>query len=346
MALQTRGSTNNTATLIQVLSSPLLLAPIERSLGLPEGAIVPTITIPKGATGMGPPGVLEVALQWGDPVEGKAILEKISKEYLTYSLRQRQEKLTQGLAFLDQQAPELQARVTALQNQLADFRQSTGFVEPLEQAALIKEQQTALSTQRKELEQEQARLEGQAAALRRGHFSVTSTQAFNPGLTSLSQEGSAGKDLGKTQGGSGQTTLSDDLFEVERQLAEAEATFTDDAPQVQELRAKRAKLRPLLQRQQLSPILASLNENRSQLAEIRLQQEQLARQFQGNPAQMKQYEALQQKLEVARDNLTSYIKARESFRLQVAQRTVPWKVMVQPRFGPRPVKPSVPRGLL
>jgi len=115
---------------------------------------------------------------------------------------------------------------------------------------------------------------------------------------------------------------------------------------VVELRAKRDMLRPLLQRRELDAIESSLSENRSQLEVIRLQQEQLSRRFQGNPSQMKQYEALQQQLGVARDNLTSYIKARESFRLQVAQRTVPWKLMVPPKFGRKPVTPNVPRGLL
>ena len=61
---------------------------------------------------------------------------------------------------------------------------------------------------------------------------------------------------------------------------------------------------------------------------------------------MQKYEALQQQLEVARDNLTSYIKARESFRLQVAQRTVPWSILIPPGFGRLPVKPSVSRSLL
>ncbi|MEB3323884.1 MAG: polysaccharide biosynthesis tyrosine autokinase, partial [Cyanobacteriota bacterium] len=344
LALPGGRSTTNTATLIQVLSSPLLLAPIERSLGLPEGVLGPTITTPKALAGMGmgSPGVLEVTLQWGDPVEGKAILEKISKEYLTYSLRQRQEKLTQGLAFLDQQAPELQARVMALQNQLADFRQSTGFVEPMEQAAAIKEQQLALSTQRKELEQQQARLEGLAAAVRRGQLNSTPFEGANASV----QGANGGKASGKSLEGGAVTNLLQDLLEVEKQLAEAQALYTNEAPQVVELRAKRDKLRPLLQRRELDAIQSSLSENRSQLAEIRRQQEQLARRFQGNPAQMKQYEALQQKLDVARDNLTSYIKARESFRLQVAQRTVPWKVMAPPRFGPRPVKPSVSRNLM
>lgn len=49
---------------------------------------------------------------------------------------------------------------------------------------------------------------------------------------------------------------------------------------------------------------------------------------------------------VARDNLTSYIKARENFRLQVAQRTVPWSVLAPPQFGQKPVKPSVSRNLM
>jgi capsular exopolysaccharide synthesis family protein len=346
LALQGRGSLNNTATLIQVLSSPMLLGPIEQGLGLPQGVLAPVITTPK-ADGSGRPGVLEVGLQWGDPVQGQTILKKISTEYLSYSLRQRQEKLTQGLAFLDQQAPELQSRVASLQNRLAEFRQSTGFVEPMEQAALINGQLSGLSNQRKQLEQEQARLEGQAAAVRRGQLQVSPVEASSAlaqgGVGPNSSEQGSGKAGG---GGASPSTLSVDLFQVERQLAEAEASFTNDAPQVRELQAKRARLRPLLQRQQLDPILASLSENRLQLAEIRRQQEQLSRQFQGNPGQMKQYEALQQQLGVARDNLTSYIKARESFRLQVAQRTVPWKVMVPPQFGSRPVKPSVSRGLL
>jgi len=344
LALQAGGSTTNTSTLIQVLTSPLLLAPIEQSLGLNEGILAPTITAPKAAAGMGMgnPGVLEVALQWDDAAQGKIILEKISKEYLFYSLRQRQEKLTQGLAFLDQQAPELQARVTALQNQLADFRQSTGFVEPMEQAAAIKGQQLGLSTQRKELEQQQARLEGLAAAVRRGKLSST---PFQGGSTAL--DGTAGGQTAASGlAGGAFSALLQDLTQVEKQLAEAQATYTEDAPQVMELRAKRDRLRPLLQRRELDAIQSSLSENRSQLAEIRMQEEQLSRRFQGNPSQMKQYEALQQQLGVARDNLTSYIKARESFRLQVAQRTVPWKVMAPPRFGRKPVKPSVPRNLL
>jgi succinoglycan biosynthesis transport protein ExoP len=78
---------------------------------------------------------------------------------------------------------------------------------------------------------------------------------------------------------------------------------------------------------QLDAIEASLKENGSQLQEIQRQMAQMGRSFNANPQKSKQYEALQQQLEVA-------------------QRTVPWSVLSKPRFGSRPVKPSVPRSLL
>jgi succinoglycan biosynthesis transport protein ExoP len=348
VAIQGKASLN-TGTLIQVLTSPLLLSPLEQRLGLADGQLGSIIiTTPKSSGSED--GVLEVSLLWPDPDQGLEILRNVSREYLAYSLRQRQEKLTQGLAFLDRQAPELQARVTSLQNRLALFRQRSGFVEPAEQAAAIQAQQQSLSNNRKDLEQEQAKLEGLIQAVQRGGSATyAGTAAGNAPSSSTSDsqsEGSADKPADSPKGQAASGALLQDLFQVEKQLAEAEAIYTDSAPQVRELRAKRDTLRPLLQRRTLDTLRTQYSENQSRLLEIRRQQDQLARRFLVNPLQMQQYEALQQQLAVARDNLTSYIKARENFRLQVAQRTVPWSILVPPRFGIVPVKPSVSRSLM
>ena len=134
---------------------------------------------------------------------------------------------------------------------------------------------------RKALEQQQARLEGLAAAVQRGQLNNSS---FLPGDATLQPGGRSGSGAGLEAGGV--TNLVGDLIEVEKQLAEAEATYTDAAPQVQELRAKRNKLRPLLQRRQMEAIQSSLSENQAQLTAIQRQQNQLAGRFMGNPAQM------------------------------------------------------------
>jgi succinoglycan biosynthesis transport protein ExoP len=71
----------------------------------------------------------------------------------------------------------------------------------------------------------------------------------------------------------------------------------------------------------------------------------LAAQVARNSELVQRYDALQQRLTVARTNLSSYLASRESFRLQVAQRTVPWQVIVPPEFSPAPMQPSLSRGL-
>lgn len=60
---------------------------------------------------------------------------------------------------------------------------------------------------------------------------------------------------------------------------------------------------------------------------------------------MRQYESLKQQLQVAQNSLNSYISARESFRLQMAQRTLPWRILSPPQFSQSPDGPNVPRNL-
>jgi succinoglycan biosynthesis transport protein ExoP len=349
-ALMGSGSTN-TATLLQVLTSPLLLRPVENRLGLDADTLGSDLTVSTPAIRAnrgGESGVLVVSLQWRDPEQGLAILEELSRTFLGYSLRQRQEKLTQGLAFLDQQAPNLQERVNSLQSKLAAFRRSKGFVEPEQEAESILNQRQALAVQIDGLQQEQARLEGRLAAVRRGDLgtSRTTSPALLPEASSppTPSSDSVNAPVASRVGSQPPEPLKD-LNQIELALAEAQANFTDTAPQVRELRSKRDRLRPLLQARQESELQADLSQNLSQQKEIGQQLARLARAFQANPNQIKQYQSLQQELDVARENLSSYIKARESFRLQVAQRTVPWSVLSPPRFGAKPVKPSIGRNL-
>ena len=94
VALQRSGRTN-TSTLIEVLTSPLLLNPLEQKLGVEVGSVANRLTVtPSGGGRQGATeGVLVVSLLWPNPKEGEQILWRMSQEYLTYSLRQRQEKL-------------------------------------------------------------------------------------------------------------------------------------------------------------------------------------------------------------------------------------------------------------
>jgi succinoglycan biosynthesis transport protein ExoP len=323
LAIRKTGAVD-TAVLIQVLRSTLLLEPVARRFDLPVEVIGSKLTVADADRKA--QGVLNVTLQWENPAQGEALLQALAERYLDYSLRQRQEKLRQGLAFLDEQAPELQKRMARVEQELASFRRSSGFLEPATSAAALQERRQQLLSRQQELAQRRAQLSNLAASVQAGRLLGQQFQAQEL-VTEVYPK------------------LREDLTQVEKELADADATFTAEAPQVRSLRARRDELRGLLQRRELDVLATQLSDNRAQQAEVERQLSSLARQFSGNPALVKQYDAIQQRLTVARDNLSSYIKSRESFRLEVAQRTVPWQVIVPPKFLPSPVKPSLSRNL-
>ena len=117
-----------TPDLVEVLKSPLLIDPLARQFGQPPQRLERSLTVKTPNRQV--EGVLEITLRWGDREQAGQLLRALAQSYLDYSLIQRQEKLRQGLAFLDQQAPALQRRVAAMQQDLSTFRRRHQFLEP------------------------------------------------------------------------------------------------------------------------------------------------------------------------------------------------------------------------
>jgi capsular exopolysaccharide synthesis family protein len=102
----------------------------------------------------------------------------------------------------------------------------------------------------------------------------------------------------------------------------------------------------LLRSREQDAIVSALQVNIVQQQKVQDQIDNLGDEFRRNPDLIKRYEGLQQRLEVARDNLGSYLKARETFRLEVAQSTIPWQLISPPQFGVVPVEPNLQSRLL
>jgi len=322
----------NVPNLVQVLASPMLLNPLAQQLGLQRGALESRVTISRLGESS---DVLEVNLLWDNPEKGTTVIEALAKDYLAYSLRQRKEKLTQGLRFLDEQAPGLQQRVLDLQQQLAVFRRANTMLAPEEQSRMLEATRASLAGELRSLNQKEAQLQGLLAMVRTGElispFQDTSAQS-GAGSAQADAAGNIRNNF---------SPLLDELIDVEGELAKAQATFRADSPLVSNLRARRNRLKPLLQRRELDAILSALQVNRVQQQKVQDQIDAIGVEFRRNPELIKSYEALQQRLEVARDNLGSYLKARETFRLEVAQSTVPWQVIAPPQFSVVPVEPDL-----
>lgn len=342
--------------LIEVLSSPMLLAPIAKSLGVDSGKLISGVMLTQPVENAD--GVIQVNLIWDDPRQGSRVLDGMAKQYLAYSLRQRQEKLYQGLAFIDEQAPILQKRMDALQQELATFRLRHNVLDPTVKAEELRKIQDQVTESLRALRIKEAELNSLEVTVRQGNlssslFSQLSGLRANPastggrGIASGSFSGSEQLTFGVDKLSSGPVpALLAELTDVEKQLALASASFRGASPNVASLSAQRNRLRMLLQRYQLEAIQAALVENRSSQAELQQQLETASMGFRSNPILQKQYDSIQQRLTVARENQGAYIKSREGFRLEIAQDSVPWQIISPPSFNDNPVKPNVGRNLL
>jgi succinoglycan biosynthesis transport protein ExoP len=353
------GGSNDDAAALQTLAlnkargtaTPDMVALLRSSLLLKGVAEKNRVSLEglQGSLSIGTPdekikGILDVALRWRDRQEGERLLNAISKEYLDYSLRYRQEQLEQGITFLDRQFPLLQQRVAAAQNELEGFRKRYGVLDPATQAGAMESKQQSSADELASLQVEEASLQARLKAIRSGRFSPA--QTLGPGAAPT-LSGQAALSAAPTPASTaGATPDLPDLSTVERQLAEAEANYLPSSPQVQTLRQQRDLLKSFAMQQ-------ALNSTGSQLSEIQAKRQQIVRQQQAtgaaftiNPALIKRYEQMQQRMTMAQEQLTSYIQAREGFRLQVAQRTVPWQVITPPVFGTVPVEPNLREGLM
>ena len=111
-------------TLIEVLRSPVMLRPVAQQLNTSAGALASRITITqgKGRGRSGARGILKVKVTGRKPSETARTPKALSAAYLQVAQKQRQQRLADGLKFLNQQAPELEARTSELEDELAQFR--------------------------------------------------------------------------------------------------------------------------------------------------------------------------------------------------------------------------------
>ena len=332
-------TSNDIPTLIEVLQSPVLLQSVANQFDLSTGALIGRISISTGgAKRKEAEGVLNVRLTGRDPEADERLLKALSNTYLQAALQQRQRRLADGLAFLNKQAPSLQSNLDQLQEELADFRTRHSLLEPTAEGGALKQRETAIAAQVLGLEAERNRLIKVRKEIDGGSLSA---RGFQEAIGS--NAGGQGN-IGLTVSNSDQSLLQQ-LLKAETELAEARSRFTPGSSMVQGLEERLNQLKPLLRQNQLEAVDTALTLNAGRLATARTQQATLNREFLQQPGLIKQYGALQQRLELAMQNLTGLVSAREKFQLEIAQRTVPWRVIAEPTINPVPIKPSVRRNM-
>ena len=334
--LARNNTSNDIPTLIEVLQSPVLLQPVADQFELSTASLANSISIRTGgAKQKTAAGVLNVRLTGRNPDQDELLLKALSNTYLQAALQQRQRRLSDGLDFLNKQAPSLQTKLDQLQGELADFRTRYSLLEPTAEGIALKEREANMATHALGLEAERNRLSGSCWS-----WMALTARGFQEAI-GTGGEGTSGLTVSDVD-----QSLLQQLFKVETELAEARSRYKPSSSMVRGLEARLNQLKPLLKLNQLEAVDAALSLNAGRLATARNQQSSLNNQFLKQPLLIKEYEALQQRLEIAKQNLAGLVDAREKFQLEIAQRTVPWRVIAEPTINPNPIKPSVGRNMV
>ena len=330
-------------SLMVLLRSPFLTSPVATRLGLSNDEIAKNLSIDTA----GVQNVIQVDLRWPDPTKGKAVLSALANDYVAFSLSQRQATLNSGVKYLDEQAPAILREVATLENQLSKFRETNKMMDPLAMVSTIETRRNDLANEWQKLQLEQAQLESNLNSVNSGKLSFTPSGAPSA-LTQLGDNSALIPGRQTTTSGNIEQvkTPSEQLNEFETQLAQARATYKEDSPIVQSILARKNALLPVVESQKADAIRAQLFANKSQQDEVNRQIMLYNRNFSNSPKILKEYEKIVSKLTDARNNYTSYLRARENFRLERSRFVTPWQIISPPTFGETPVQPDIKRSIL
>lgn len=338
---------SNIPALRAILTSPLVVAPVAERMGLQSREISERLRIEAAE---GTTAVMNISLNWKNPEQGRLILENLARDYVNFSLAQRQLSIESGMKWLNSQAPSILASVNKYEARLRDFREKNMVLDPSENASVIIAQRDALVRQVSQLQLEQAQLQNQIETVRTGKLSYTPTGAPTP-IQQLGRQGTlipsgaeaSDKVLQETIGIS---SPSSEYQKFEIELARARAAYKDESPIVKSIKAKRDALEPVVQSQQIDGLRSKLFQNVKTQDELNRQILLLNQNFRNSPDKLKEFNDISAKLENARENYASYLSAIENFKLEKARFVTPWQVISPPFFEPSPVSPNVKDNLL
>ncbi len=342
---------NDLPTLIAVMRSHLVLGPVEKKTGINNLASRISITPEGGGPGNVGAGILKVSLKGKDPAEDKILLVELANTYLKTAQRQRQQRLRDGLAFLNQQAPALEQKADEVLNELEAFRMQNRLIDAGEEAAtsesnLASQEQILVGLKNTRRNLQQVRRQVASGTLSSSGFQGSISSGQNSGAASGSG-GSAGSSLNGSITITGiDPSLVEQLTSVEEALAAARSTYQSNSSVVTSLEQKKAKLEPLILASQLQAIDTALQVNADQISATELELNRLNQQFLSQPALIKAYEKLMGRREIMQGNLAALTSAQESFRLELAQNSVPWRLLSPPLMNPNPIEPVMARGFL
>ena len=308
--------------------------------------------------------IFEAGYEDRDPVRAQKILQTAKQVYQDYNQEQQQLRLSRGLAFLNEQVPQIQARVQQSESALENFRKTQNFLDPeLQSKAVVESLDKILQEQRTNVVQIQdfrtryAFLEkklalspqsvGMATRLSQSvRYQNLLNEIQKTELTLLQDRLRYTDESSFVQNSLERQRKLQSQLEIERQrmLAEGERSGSKPNPASATTAGQLGSI-DLNLASQFIDAQANLNvalARQKSLAEIEQKYRQQLQQF---PALLSEYNRLQPAVRGDRETLQRLLKARQDLGLEIARGGFAWQVVEEPKLGKK-TGPDLKRNLL
>jgi capsular exopolysaccharide synthesis family protein len=312
------------------------------------------LTVTQLQTGTGtrqvPSEVFEVSFKNKNPVKAQKVLEALQIVYQDFNKQQQKDRLSKGLAFVNERLPRIKQQVIEAETKLEGFRKRYNIVDPQVESTILLE---SIAARRKELDTTTAQLQDVEARYSNLEQKVADRPKNALASSRLSQS-------------TRYQSLLDEIQKTELALAEERQRFTDNSPTVQKLVQQRQSqlallkqeagrslgdkadanntAQPLLTKGQLAGVDLTLVEDlvklQTEALGLRANQQslieserQLRSKLNEYPALIAEYNRLLPEVETNRKTLAQLMEVRQNLALKIAQGGFDWQILEEPELG-------------
>ncbi|PZD71591.1 Tyrosine-protein kinase etk [Acaryochloris thomasi RCC1774] len=305
--------------------------------------------------------VLSADYTSNDPAKTQRILQTLLSVFQVYNLEQQKQRLSKGLAFINEQLPEIRQSVLEAEAALQAFRRGENVIDPAEQAGVTTSQLASVKQERESLKAQYREAKASYETLQQ-QIEASPRQARSTARLSESPRYQA---------------LLNQIQTTELELSRQQQQLTAEHPILQDLRQQREEQIALLRQEesrvlpngvgavgdqsilsqgqfgrgdvglanqltQAQNTLAGLAARDQSLAQTEAKLEAELREF---PELIAQYSRLQPEVQVRQATLQRLLDARQELGLSIAQGGFDWQIVEAPLLGEQ-TSPNVIRNLL
>ncbi len=304
--------------------------------------------------------IVQVSFTANSPLKTQKVLQVLQKNYQQYNLQQQQQRLTEGLRFINKQAPLALQDLLVAEANLKNFRMNNELILPEAESSTLVEQLRDIEKERETLKAEYQETE-------------TRLQLLKTSLARPPQENLL--DASRLSQSTRYQNLLANIQQVEILLAEKQTIYQDSYPQIQDLLEKKQQLRQLLKQEQdrilgkhlplsydgtlagqLTPLdldmASAFNTARLQLQTLKARDQSLAQsakilqaKFKRFPGLIAQYNQLSLQVDIKRSTLQQLLQAQQNLGIELNRGGFNWQVVESPKLGNK-ISPDTQKDIL